>query len=72
MAEIGDINSNQQKLIDKTTKPGTDHNAKLWIVRCVRVKNGDMCDHVYGVNGTDFHERKCPNCQDGRTGLPLP
>ena len=28
--------------------------------------NGDgPCDHIYGVNNTDFFQRKCPNCQDG-------
>jgi hypothetical protein len=29
--------------------------------------NGD----VYGVNGSDIHDRQCPSCQGGETGLPL-
>ena len=27
---------------------------------------------MYGANSTDAWERKCPNCQDGRPGLPIP
>jgi hypothetical protein len=29
------------------------------------------CGNVYGVNGTDIFEHKCPNCQSGKPGLPL-
>jgi len=71
-SKIGDVNHNSQKLLDRTNKPGTDHNAKLWVVRCTRQGGDEMCDHIYGVNGGDFHERKCPKCQDGMPGLPLP
>jgi hypothetical protein len=72
MAEVGDRNPNGQYLLAKTNKSGTDHNAKLWIVRCMRPIGDDVCDHVYGVNGTDFHERRCPQCMGGMPGLPLP
>ncbi len=55
-SEVGDINQNGQKLLAKTAFEGTDHNQKIWAVQCTK----DRCGHVYGVNGTDFHERKCP------------
>jgi hypothetical protein len=55
MAEIGDVNRNGQKLICKTKFPGTDHNQYAWILYC------PACGLLYGANGTDFFERKCPN-----------
>ena len=65
-AQIGDISTNRQKLINKTKKPSTTHfNQKIWVVACQK------CEHVYGVNGCDFHERKCPECMDGQPGEPL-
>jgi hypothetical protein len=65
MAEIGDLNRNGQKLICKTHYPGTDHNQYVWIVYC------PQCNLLYGVNGADFFERKCPNHQGGAEGLRL-
>jgi hypothetical protein len=64
VAEIDDINRNGQKLISKTKYPGTDHNQYVWIVYCPN------CKLLYGVNGADFFERKCP-CQGGKPGLPF-
>ena len=58
MPEIGDVNRNGQKLLAKTTFGGTDYNEKIWAVQCTR----DGCWHVYRMNGSDFHERKCPKC----------
>jgi hypothetical protein len=72
MAEIGETNSKQQKLLDKTEKPGNLKNAHLWIVRCMRTIKGEACDHIYGANGEDFFERKCPKCDGGAKGIPLP
>jgi hypothetical protein len=62
MAEIGDVNPNGQKLICKTNHPGTDHNQYVWIVYCPK------CNLLYGVNVTDFYERKCPKHQGGAEG----
>lgn len=67
-SEVGDINKNNQQLVRKTMVAGTDHNAKIWVVRCVH------CGNEYGANNTDFWERKCPNmlCQKGAPGLAVP
>jgi len=65
MAEIGEINRNGQKLISKTTHRGTDHQQYVWIIYC------SDCNLLYGINGSDFFERKCPNHQGGAEGLRL-
>jgi Zn finger protein HypA/HybF involved in hydrogenase expression len=65
MAEEGDLNRNSQRLLRKTAFAGTDHNQRIWAVQC-EIRN---CGHVYGVNGTDFHERRCPKCDGGQPGL---
>jgi hypothetical protein len=72
MVEVGEINKKEQKLLDKTNKPGNLKNAHLWIVRCMKIKNGERCDHIYGANGEDFWERRCPRCDNGAKGIPLP
>ena len=58
-----DINRNEQKLLAKTAFHGTDHNQKIWALQCAQ------CGHVYGANGSDFFERKCPKCQGGAPGI---
>ena len=70
---VGDTNRNGQRLIKKTDTPGNDHMQYVWVVRCTRVDaNNVECGYQYGVNGSDFFQRKCPMCQDGRPGLPIP
>ena len=54
MAEVGEISDKEQKLLDKTNKPGNLKNAHLWIVRCMKIHDGERCDHIYGANGEDF------------------
>jgi len=66
MNKSGDINSNRQQLLRLTDEPGTDHNAKVWILKCLQ------CSDIYGSNGTDAWERKCPKCQKAQAGLPIP
>lgn len=29
-----------------------------------------QCGHLYGANGSDMHERLCPECQGGAPGIP--
>jgi hypothetical protein len=65
MSEIGDVNKNKQKLLAKTEFKGNDHNQKIWAIQCIN----ESCGHVYGANGADFYERKCPKCQGGAPGL---
>jgi hypothetical protein len=72
MSELGELSRNSQKLLDKTERAGTDFNSRMWIVRCMRPSGDGTCDHVYGVDGTDFFQRKCPKCQGGEPGLTLP
>ncbi len=62
-AEVGYINRNNQRLIVKTDRPGTDHNQYVWELQC------ESCGTEYGANGSDFYQRKCPVCQSGATGL---
>ena len=74
MSEVGELNGHRQRLVQKTTESGTDHNAKVWVLVCERAssKHAGVCCHQYGANGTDFHLRTCPECQGGATGLPIP
>lgn len=53
-----------QITIRNTGFPGTDHNQYVYQLAC------SHCGHVYGANGSDIHERKCPKCQGGRPGIP--
>ncbi len=62
----GDTNQRGQRLLRMTDSPGSDHNAKIWVMKCGR------CGHVYGCNSTDAWERKCPKCQRGKPGLAVP
>ena len=66
MKAPGDINRNDQRLLRLSTLPGTDYNARIWVLKCQR------CSYVYGSNSTDAWERKCPHCQNGRPGLDIP
>jgi len=59
------VNPNQA-VLRKTEQPGTDHNSKVWVLRCTR------CGECYGANSTDAWERRCPNCGGGWPGLPIP
>lgn len=65
MAEEGDVNRNQQRLLRKTRFKGTDHLQYIWALQCER----DTCGHVYGANGSDFHLRRCPKCDGGAKGI---
>jgi len=65
----GDLNRNGQRLVRKTTAPGTDHGQHIWIVVCERQDSaGATCGFRYGSNGSDFFQRKCPRCQKGAPG----
>ncbi len=64
--DIGYRNVNGQVVERSTGLPGTDHNQKVYALRCER------CSTVYGANGSDIHRRLCPNCGGGRPGLAIP
>ena len=61
----GRVNKNDQKVIGNTGRRG---HSNQWIhhLECQK------CRYEYGANGYDCHHRKCPSCQDGRPGHPLP
>ena len=65
MAEEGDLNRNNQRLLKKTRFGGNDHLQYIWALQC----ETNMCGHVYGANGSDFHQRRCPKCDGGAKGL---
>jgi len=64
----GFINPNQQQNLGPTQPPieGTDYGQYVYIIQCTR------CGLIYGANGSDIWERKCPKCQGGKPGIPLP
>jgi len=62
----GDVNRNNQQLLRLSTQPGTDYNARVWVLQSL------MCSYIYGSNSTDAWQRRCPKCQDGRPGLDVP
>lgn len=66
MKQPGDINANGQQLLRLTGAKGNDFNARVWVMKCRR------CGEVYGCNGTDAWQRKCPRCQKGAAGLAIP
>jgi hypothetical protein len=63
--DTGYENPNGQVVVRNTGLPGTDFGQRIYELRCKH------CGHVYGANGSDIHERKCPECQGGRPGFPL-
>lgn len=63
----GYINKNNQKVLGRTDHKGTDHNQYVYVVECQQ----KSCGNVYGVNGSDLFQRKCPKCQGGKIGIPI-
>lgn len=61
--KIGKINRRGQLCCGTRGVMGTDKNQYAYKVCCTR------CEHVYGANGSDMYERKCPECQGGEPGI---
>ncbi|MFA6012476.1 MAG: hypothetical protein WC799_20970 [Desulfobacteraceae bacterium] len=61
--KIGFLNPNGQLCCGHCEVPGTDNNQYAYKTECT------ICGYVYGANGTDMHERKCPECQGGAMGI---
>jgi hypothetical protein len=55
----GFVNRNSRVVIRNTQLPGTDKGQSVYQPGCV----------IYGANGSDIFERKCPKCQGGQSGL---
>jgi hypothetical protein len=63
--EIGFINRNNQRCCGHRAVPGTDNGQLSYRMECLE----SNCIHIYGANGTDVFQRKCPCCQKGRQGI---
>jgi hypothetical protein len=61
--EIGYLNPNGQQCCGHCGVPGTDHEQHAYKTECT------ICGYVYGTNGSDMHERRCPECQKGAAGI---
>jgi hypothetical protein len=59
----GYVNRNGQVVVRNTRTAGTDHGQYVYQLGC------SLCGHVYGANGSDIFQRKCPKCQGGAEGL---
>lgn len=62
--QIGAVNRNNQRCCGHHGVAGTDHMQLAYKVECMQ------CGYVYGANGSDLHERLCPECQGGARGIP--
>ena len=63
--QIGYVNRNNQKNLGTRGMAGTDHGQLVYKLKCQEAN----CGHIYGANGTDVFQRKCPRCQGGAAGL---
>ncbi|MYE02882.1 MAG: hypothetical protein F4Y03_16715 [Alphaproteobacteria bacterium] len=60
---IGYVNKNGQECLGTRGRPGNSAGQKAYKIYCLK------CGHLYGANGFDIFERKCPKCQNGAAGL---
>jgi hypothetical protein len=63
----GFINENSQKNLGRVEpkQAGTDNEQYAYVMNCTK------CGCIYGSNGSDIFQRKCPNCQGGNKGPKL-
>jgi hypothetical protein len=64
--QTGYTNANNQRCDGHRGIAGTDHGQLSYGMVCLV----NDCGHVYGANGSDIFERKCPVCQGGKPGIP--
>jgi len=60
---IGFVSVQDQKVHGHRNHPGTDHCQTAYKLECLK------CGTVYGANGSDIFQRKCPSCQGGAPGI---
>lgn len=65
ITRIGYRNAEGQEIIRKTNTGGPQ-GQRIFVLRCT------VCGHQYGAYGIDADIRRCPVCQDGPSGLPVP
>jgi hypothetical protein len=61
--EIGYFNPHRQQCCGHCGVPGTDNRQYAYKTECT------ICGYVYGTNGSDMYERRCPECQGGAPGI---
>jgi hypothetical protein len=65
ITRIGYRNPDGQQIVRKTDAGGPQ-GQRIFVLRCT------VCGHVYGAYGIDADIRRCPVCQEGPPGLPVP
>jgi hypothetical protein len=65
ITRIGYRNPEGQEILRKTDVGGPE-GPRIYVLRCT------VCGHEYGAYGIDADIRRCPKCQDGPAGLPIP
>lgn len=65
--EPGTVNENGQQVVRRAGRDAQGMaGQRVYALRCSR------CGHEYGEEGIRVHLRKCPKCQGGKPGLPVP
>lgn len=65
ITRIGYRNPDGQEIVRKTNAGGP-RGHRIFVLRCT------VCGHQYGAYGIDADIRRCPDCQEGPPGLPVP
>ena len=65
ITRIGYRNPDGQQIVRKTNAGGPQ-GQRIFVLRCT------VCGHEYGEYGIDADIRRCPACQEGPRGLPVP
>ena len=65
LTRIGSRNADGQEIMKKTDTGGPE-GQRIFVLRCT------VCEYEYGAYGIDADIRRCPACQDGPAGLPVP
>ncbi len=65
----GSTNTNRQKVLRKVPWiDGGMAGQSVYVLQCQR----SGCGHEYGEEGIRVHQRRCPKCDGGAPGLPVP
>jgi len=65
--EPGTTNHHGQTVVRKASRAVNDlPGQSVYVLRC------KGCGHEYGEAGIRVHQRKCPVCDGGKPGLPVP
>lgn len=62
-------NPHRQKVLRKVNwVDGGMAGQSVYVLRCQRAG----CGYEYGEEGIRVHQRRCPRCDNGQPGLPVP